>query len=303
MRQEIKVGDERLKLKVNTGGERLDKYLADRVDCTRSQLKHAKILLNGKEVKSGTILRAEDIIDVEILRAEDVAEPEDIALDVVFEDNFLMIINKPRGMVVHPGAGIRSGTLLNALLGQQIKQCDKTRGGLERAGIVHRLDKNTAGLLIVAKNAEVQAKLASLFETHKVKRTYIGLVEGVLTGEGTIAKNIARDPNHRTLYKAIITGGRSAVTHFKVLKSFSKWTLVQFNLETGRTHQIRVHCKSIGHPIVGDAEYNPNSSIKGLSGQMLESVEIAFNHPITARLVEKSINPSGEFRKLVDRLV
>jgi 23S rRNA pseudouridine1911/1915/1917 synthase len=283
-----------MRIVVETGGERLDRYLTERVDCTRSQLKHAKILLNGKEVKSGTILRTGDIIDAEIARDEPAAVPENISLDIVFEDDCLLIINKPRGMVVHPGAGVKRGTLLNALLGRGIY--------LERAGIVHRLDKNTAGLLVVAKTAEVQAKLAAMFEAHKVRRTYIGLVEGVMTGEGIIDTHIVRDSKRRTMFTTTLSGGRKAVTCYKVLKNFSKWSLVQFNLETGRTHQIRVHCKSIGHPIIGDPEYNPNSSVKGLSGQMLESVEISFLHPMTAGRVEFKINPTEEFMKTVDKL-
>jgi len=281
-------------IKVESAGERLDKYLLAYVNCTRSQLKHAKILLNGERVKSGTILRIGDVIDFEIADETCVAEPEDIPLDVVFEDEWLMVINKPRGMVVHPGAGIKSGTLLNGLLGRGVD--------LERAGIVHRLDKNTAGLMVVAKTADVQAKLSEMFEKHLVNRIYVGLVEGVMTGSGTIEKNIARDPNHRTLYKAVANGGRKAVTHFKVLKNFSKWTLVQFELETGRTHQIRVHCKAVGNPIVGDHEYNPNTSVKGLSGQMLESVELSFTHPKTGKTVVFKTKPTKEFTKTVDRI-
>ena len=289
------------RLRVESGGERLDKFLAERVGVTRSQLKHAKILLNGKVVKSGTVLKAGDVIEVIAhyggARNEETKQsmPENIPLDIVFEDDWMMVINKHRGMVVHPGAGVKSGTLLNGLLGRGVD--------LERAGIVHRLDKNTAGLLVVAKTAEVQAKLAAMFERREVKRTYLGLVEGVLNGEGRIDKNIARDPNRRTLYKTVVTGGRSAITDYRVLRNFSKWTLVEFNLQTGRTHQIRVHAKSIGHPIVGDGEYNPSSSIKGLAGQMLESVELGFVHPVSGKPVDFKIKPSEMFSKTVDRLV
>jgi len=284
-----------MQIVVEIGGERLDKYLTKRVTCTRSQLKHAKILLNGKTVKSGVLLRVGDVIDFEIASGESTAMPERVNLDTVFEDDWLLVINKPRGMVVHPGAGVRHGTLLNALLGRG--------ASLERAGIVHRLDKNTAGLLVVAKTAEVQAKLAAMFQKHEVRRAYIGLVEGVVAGEGKIDTQIVRDARRRTLFTTATSGGRKAVTRYKVLKNFSKWTLVQFELETGRTHQIRVHCKSIGHPIVGDPEYNPNSSVRGLSGQMLESVEISFVHPVTLKSVEFKTHPTEEFLKTVDRLV
>ena len=282
------------KLRVETGGERLDKFLAERVEVTRSQLKHAKILVNGKEVKSGTKLCAGDVIEFEIPEVHITAEPEDIPVNVVFEDEWLMVINKPRGMVVHPGAGVKSGTLLNALLGRGID--------LERAGIVHRLDKNTNGLLVVAKVQRVHMQLNAMFEKREVKRTYLGLVEGVLSGEGTVDKNIARDPNRRTLYRTVTVGGRNAITHYKVIRNFSKWSLVEFNLETGRTHQIRVHAKSIGHPIVGDFEYNSGTSIKGLSGQMLEAVKLSFIHPITGKQVTFDAKPSEEFSKTLDRL-
>ena len=296
--------------KVETGGERLDKYLTQRVNCTRSRLKHAKILLNGAAVKSGTTLRAGDVIEIETADNQTTAEPENVDLDIIYEDDYLLIINKPRGMVVHPGAGVHSGTVLNALLGREIHIPRRLtapplylKGELLRAGIVHRLDKNTAGLMVVAKTAEVQAKLGKMFEAHAVRRTYIGLVEGVLRGEGTIDKNIVRDKNHRTLFTVAVSGGRRAITHYTVLRNFSKWTLVKFDLETGRTHQIRVHCKSIGHAIVGDPEYNPNSSIKNLSGQMLESVEIEFMHPKLETRINFKTNYGEEFQKTVDRIV
>lgn len=289
------------KIHVETTGERLDifltRVLAGRY--TRSQItnsiKDGLTTLNNKAVKSGTILHEGDTVDVNIVFDEPKATAEDIALDVVFEDDDLMVVNKPRGMIVHPGAGVNSGTLLNGLLGRGTN--------LERAGIVHRLDKNTAGLLVVAKTAAMQAKLSEMFEKRDIRRIYVGLVEGILNGTGTIDKNIARDSNRRTLYKVVPTGGRKAVTHFKVVRNFSKWTLVQFELETGRTHQIRVHCKAIGHPIVGDPEYNPSSSIKELSGQMLESIKLSFVHPKTLKTVLFETETTKEFSKTVDRII
>lgn len=288
-----------MQISVQSGGQRLDVYLVNHFKgvYTRSQInnsiKKGKTTLNGKAVKSGTVLRAGDNIIADIESSEIPAKREDIKIDIVFQDEYLLIINKPRGMVVHPGAGNKSGTLLNGLL--------NINGALERAGIVHRLDKNTAGLIVVAKTASVQAKLAAMFEKHEIKRTYIGLVEGLVKGEGTIDKNIARDPNHRTLYKAVPAGGRRAVTHYKTIQNFSKWTLVQFNLETGRTHQIRVHCKSLNHPLVGDPEYNPNSSIK-TNGQLLESVEICFVHPVTSQIIHHKIGLTEAFNDVINKI-
>ena len=291
-------------IKVEIAGQRLDVFLTEYFSGkhTRSQItgsiKSGRTTLNGNTVKGGTCLRIGDIINANIETNEMTATPENIDIDIVFEDEHLMIINKPRGMVVHPGAGNRSGTLLNGLLSLNGND-DKT---LDRAGIVHRLDKNTAGLMVVAKTSKAQSQLSAMFERHEINRTYIGLVEGKMPREqGTINANIIRDPSHRTLFKTTTSGGRSAITHYKVLQTFPKWSLVQFNLETGRTHQIRVHCKSIGHLLVGDVEYNPNSSIK-VDGQLLESVEISFTHPITHKTIHHKIQPSQLFADTIKRI-
>jgi len=284
---------------------------------TRSQITNAIkdgfVLVNGKVVtKPGTEVTPADVIDMLIEKESMTAEAQDIKIDIVFEDEHLMIINKPRGMVVHPGAGNKSGTLLNGLLylidntGDSDESEDKA--ALSRAGIVHRLDKNTAGLMIVAKTAPVQAKLAAMLEKHEIERVYHGIVEGVWEGQGTIDKNIVRDPKHRTLFKTAATGGRRAITHYKTLRVMRRgYSLVEFRLETGRTHQIRVHAKSVGHPLVGDPEYNPKYSpfVKGVakqggfkaSGQMLESVEISFVHPVTGKRVIEKTEPTAEFKK------
>jgi len=267
-------------------------------DWTRSQITNAinggRILVNGEVVKAGRILRKGDVITSEMQGSDLPAEPEDIPLDIVFEDEYLLVINKPRGMVVHPGAGVRSGTVLNALL---------WRGSsIERAGIVHRLDKNTAGLMVVAKTAKVQSLLARMFEFHDVQRTYVGLVEGRVEEGGTIRKNLKRHPGVRTLYTTCNDWeGRTAVTHFRPLEVFKKHSKIEFKLETGRTHQIRVHMKSINRPLIGDAEYNPKSSIKA-SGQMLEAVRLEFSHPITGKPMKFTINPTEEFKSVENRL-
>ena len=266
---------------------RLDKYLLEQnPTVTRSQIvaaiKRGDFTVNGQVVKAGYELRANDLVAGALQPVSMTAEPENIALDVVYEDDHLMVINKPRGMVVHPGAGIKSGTVLNALLG-----CGQ--GNLDRAGIVHRLDKNTAGLLIIAKTAECQQRLGKMFEKHEIRRTYWGLVDGVVPVDQTIDLNIKRHPQHRTIFTTTEQGGRRAITHLHVLERYAKHTLCEFTLETGRTHQIRVHCKAIHHPILGDPEYNSGS------GQMLEALRLDFVHPMTKQPVHLTIQPTKAF--------
>lgn len=272
---------------------RLDKYLAEKYpEFTRSQItaaiKRGDFTVNGAVVKAGYELRACDQVAGEMAPLTVTATPEDLPLDIVYEDEHLMVIDKPRGMVVHPGAGIKSGTVLNALLG-------RGQENLERAGIVHRLDKNTAGLLIVAKTAACQAQLAAMFEKHTIKRTYLGLVDGKVASDLTIDKNIIRHPNHRTIFTTTEVGGRRAVTHLRVLERYAKHSLCEFTLETGRTHQIRVHCKAIHHPIVGDPEYNHGD------GQMLEAVKLDFTHPMTGKDIHLQIQPTKEFAQMRDK--
>ena len=266
---------------------RLDKYLLEQnPTVTRSQIvaaiKRGDFTVNGQVVKAGYELRANDLVAGALQPVSMTAEPENIALDVVYEDDHLMVINKPRGMVVHPGAGVKSGTVLNALLG-------RGQGNLERAGIVHRLDKNTAGLLIIAKTAECQQRLGKMFEKHEIRRTYWGLVDGVVPVDQTIDLNIKRHPQHRTIFTTTEQGGRRAITHLHVLERYAKHTLCEFTLETGRTHQIRVHCKAIHHPILGDPEYNSGS------GQMLEALRLDFVHPMTKQPVHLTIQPTKAF--------
>ncbi len=266
---------------------RLDKYLAAKYpDQTRSQLtaaiKRGDFTVNGSTVKAGYELRPDDVVGGELHLPTTTAVAEDLPLDIVYEDEYLMVLNKPRGMVVHPGAGVHRGTVLNALLG-------RGQGHLERAGIVHRLDKNTAGLLIVAKTLPCQQKLAAMFARHEIVRTYHGLVDGKVAGDMVIDQNIIRHPTHRTIFTTTAHGGRRAVTHLHVLERYAHHTLCEFTLETGRTHQIRVHCRAIGHPLLGDPEYNTGN------GQMLEAVRLKFMHPITHRNIEISIDYTKAF--------
>lgn len=272
---------------------RLDKYLLDKYpQVTRSQItaaiKRGDFTVNGQIVKAGYELRPTDQVLGEWQPVTLTAEPEKIPLDIVYEDEYLMVINKPRGMVVHPGAGVKTGTVLNALLG-------RGQGHLERAGIVHRLDKNTAGLLIVAKTADCQQRLGRMFERHAIKRTYWGLVDGVVNADQTIDRNLKRHPQHRTIFTVTEQGGRRAVTHLHVLERYAKHTLCEFTLETGRTHQIRVHCKAIHHPILGDPEYNSGN------GQMLEALRLDFVHPMTGQAIHLQIQPTKAFAEAKEK--
>lgn len=272
---------------------RFDKYLQTQYPAqTRSQIaaaiKRGDLTVNGAVVKAGYELRPSDVVAGEIRVPSLTATPEDLPLDIVYEDADLLVINKPRGMVVHPGAGVKSGTVLNALLG-------RGQGNLERAGIVHRLDKNTAGLLVVAKTADCQQRLGQMFERHAIVRTYWGLVDGRVPADLTIDKNIIRHPQHRTIFTTTEHGGRRAVTHLKVLERYARHTWCEFTLETGRTHQIRVHCKAINHPIVNDPEYNTGD------GQMLEAVKLQFVHPITGQDINITIPPTKAFATWRDK--
>jgi len=223
-------------------------------------------------------------------------------LDIRFQDAHLMVIYKPRGVVVHEGVGVKSGTLQDDLATfYRVMKIPTDK--LDRMGLVHRLDKNTAGLMVVAKTPQCQEKLNALIKEHKIKRTYNGLVEGVLHGNGTIDKNLDRAKSDRTTYMVVPKpNGRTAITHYTVLQNYARGTLVKFELETGRTHQIRVHCKSIGKPLVGDPEYNPNGKISNGIGQMLESVEIQFTHPITGQDIHISAPTSEIFQENIKKL-
>lgn len=209
-------------------------------------------------------------------------------LDIQYEDEFFMVVNKPRGMVSCRGVGTNGDTLE-----------DVTKGML-----VHRLDKNTAGLLIVAKDPHTHEVLQKMLQGREIKRVYKGLVEGVMHGSGTIDKNIVRSPRRRTLYIVTAKGeGREAITHWVVLQNFKAQTLVKFNLDTGRTHQIRVHCKSIGRPIVGDPEYNPDGKLARGVGQMLEAVEISFVHPFKPTTIHIEIPVTELFNSVIKKCV
>ncbi len=272
-------------------GLRLDVFLAQQ-EGIRSRAEARRLIdamcvqINGtRPQKAGQRLVEGDRVDVSIPVAEptDLA-PEPIPLDVLFEDEWVLVINKPKGLVVHPAPGHQTGTLVHALI-HHLPELPVI-GGAERPGIVHRLDKDTTGALVVAKTEEAHVKLAADLKARRIKRVYIALVHGnVRSDAGSIDAPIGRHPTNRKRMAVVPGRGRPAVTHFETLERFGRYTLLQLRLETGRTHQIRVHLAHIGHPVVGDTVYGPNKPHLVDDGQALHAVEIAFFHPITGELI------------------
>ncbi len=228
------------------------------------------------------------------------AVPEDIPLDIVYEDGDLIVVNKPRGMVVHPGAGTDGGTLVNGLL----FHCGALSviNGVERPGIVHRIDKNTSGLLVCAKSDAALRGLAEQFAVHSITRLYRGIIIGSLRDpEGTVDRPIGRDPKNR-LRMGISEGGRRAVTHYRTLRYFKGFSEIEARLETGRTHQIRVHMASLGHPLLGDTVYGPQKQPYKLEGQMLHAGVLGFVHPVSGQYMEFSAEPPEDYTEVARKL-
>lgn len=264
--------------------ERLDKFLTEELpDYSRSQIqqwiKDGQVTVNGQQVRPNYKLHQEDVIRLVIPQPEEYkVEPEAIALDIYYEDEDVIVINKPRGMVVHPAPGHYKGTLVNALLAH----CQDLSGinGVLRPGIVHRIDKDTSGLIMVAKNDQAHIKLSEQLQAHTVTRQYLAIVQGRIPhNEGTIDAPIGRDPKNRQ-QMTIIKTGKKAITHFKVLELFKEHTYVSCSLETGRTHQIRVHMNYIGHPLLGDPKYSGKNRWP-IEGQALHAHTLGFKHPRT----------------------
>lgn len=270
---------------------RIDKFVKDQLgdEYSRSMIQlwieDGRILVNGESVKANYKLSTGDQVTLTIPEAESVEiTPEDIPLDVYYEDADVIVVNKPRGMVVHPAPGHGSGTLVNALM-FHCKDLSGINGEL-RPGIVHRIDKDTSGLLMAAKNDKAHASLAAQLKEHSVTRKYYALVHGNLShDQGTIDAPIGRDPHDRKMYTVIEKNSKHAVTHFHVVERFGDYTLVELKLETGRTHQIRVHMKFIGHPLVGDPLYGRSKGIR-MDGQALHAAVLGFVHPSSGKYIE-----------------
>ncbi|OEH84839.1 pseudouridine synthase [Desulfuribacillus stibiiarsenatis] len=287
-------------------GERIDKWLHTKNDSlSRSQIQSliidGHILVNDSPIKSNYKIKNHDVITIEYPELQEVTiGPEDIPLNIVFEDQDVIVVNKSRGMVVHPAQGHYHGTLVNALL-FHCKDLSGINGEL-RPGIVHRIDKDTTGLLVVAKNDMAHRSLSEQFKQHSIIRKYVALVHGLIPNkEGTIDAPIAR---HKTLRKNMavdVTNGKHAVTHFKVLEYIQDFTLVELSLETGRTHQIRVHMAYIGYPVAGDPVYGFRKSVK-LRGQALHAKILGFIHPRTGETITFTSELPDDFQEVLNLL-
>ena len=285
---------------------RIDKYLAEAFNgksrsYIQGLIEKENIKVNGKSIKSNYKVKENDeilIVMPEALELE--VEAEDIPLDILYEDNDVIVINKPQGMVVHPAPGNYTRTLVNALL-YHCKDLS-TINGVIRPGIVHRIDKDTTGVLVVAKNDESHNFLSKQLQTHSMKREYIALVEGRLKEDkGTINKPIGRNKKDR-LKMGIVDDGKRAVTHYEVLERYKNTTLIKCVLETGRTHQIRVHMASIGHPLVGDEVYGFKKQRFKLKGQVLHAKTLGFIHPKTKEYMEFTTNLPEYYNNLIEKL-
>jgi 23S rRNA pseudouridine1911/1915/1917 synthase len=310
------MGAQKLELVVSTGGEpeRLDIFLAKRLtEMSRSRIRklidEGHITVDGKAGKAGQPVKGGERISVLVPEAAPLLlAAQEIPLAIVFQDEYLAVINKPAGLVVHPGAGVADGTLVNALLYLFAGQLSGI-SGIARPGIVHRLDKDTSGLLVVAKEDKAHRHLSEQIRAKTARRVYLALLEGQLANEsGVVSKPIARDRTHRKRM-AIVETGRQATSHYEVLKRWPAYTLARIALETGRTHQIRVHMASIGHPVVGDIVYNKKRTGSlsarqklGLSGHALHAAYLSFTHPVSQALLEFEAQVPEDFQHLLDRL-
>ncbi len=287
---------------------RIDKFLSDNLeDLSRSMIqnliKSGNIFVNDKQIKANYRIRPMDHIVANIPEAKEIdIAPEDIPLDILYEDDDILIVNKPKGMVVHPSNGHESGTLVNAVLYHCKGQLSGINGEI-RPGIVHRIDMDTTGSLIICKNDNAHRFIAEQIAVHSINRIYEGIVHGIVKeDEGTIHTLIGRSPTDRKKMAVLKSDGREAITHFKVLKRFKNYTYCEFKLETGRTHQIRVHMASINHPLVGDEVYGPKKCPFKLQGQTLHAKTIGFIHPSSHEYVEFTAPTPDYFDELLKKL-
>lgn len=291
---------------IENKGERLDKFIADNSDISRSYAaklcEDGLVTVNEKQVEKKYKITGNEEITINLPPPEELAaKPENITLNIVYEDNDVIVINKPQGMCVHPAPGNENGTMVNGLMyhcGDSLSAIN----GVIRPGIVHRIDKDTSGLIICAKNNQSHLKLSEQLKERKAMRKYIALVNGNIKEDtGIINKPIGRNPSDRKKM-AVVIGGREAITHFRVLERFGQYTLVECVLETGRTHQIRVHMASIGHSIVGDPLYGLKKEKFSLKGQLLHAKTIGFIHPKTGQMMEFTSEIPEYFGNILEKL-
>lgn len=289
-------------VEINDSGKRIDKYLNENTEYTRSKIQkmieNGNILVNDIKVKDSYKVKENDYITIEALEETTDILPENIPLDIYYEDDDLIVVNKPSGMVVHPAPGNYTGTLVNALI-YHTNNLSKVNTNI-RPGIVHRIDADTSGLLLVAKNDKAHNILAEAIQKKEVVREYIALVDGVINEDtATIDAPIGRDVNNRK--KMCVTGSNSkeAITHIRVLERYKNATLIKCKLETGRTHQIRVHLSYIGHPVINDPVYNSKKLIDKDFGQMLHAEKLGFVHPTTKEYMEFTAPVPAKFNEIL----
>jgi 23S rRNA pseudouridine1911/1915/1917 synthase len=297
-------------VKPDTARERLDVFLCKEIGLSRSQtdklIKGGMVRLNNGKAKPGYRIKRDDRIIVIVPPAKEMtAKPEDIPLNIIYEDKDIIVLNKPPGIVVHPAAGNAEGTLVNALL----HHCRDLSGigGTVRPGVVHRLDKDTSGLIVFAKTNEAHLNLSQQIKDREVKKTYLALVYGRMKKDsGIIDAPLGRHPVHRKKMAVISSANlkkREALTHYWIIKRFKGYTLVELDLKTGRTHQIRVHLSHIGYPVIGDKTYSRKKDDIGASRQMLHASRLCFNHPITGKYMEFKAGIPGDMEKVLEALV
>jgi len=283
---------------------RLDKYLSSQYKkYSRSNIQNlidkGNVTVNGKKEKKNYNLKKKDLIEIKFPEPKKLeVKEEDIEIKIIYQDEYLAVVNKQRDMVVHPAPGNRTGTLVNGLL----KELDNLSSinGVIRPGIVHRIDKDTTGLLLIAKNNLAHIELSKEIKKHKTKREYTALVHGIIpNNKGKIVLPIGRDPKKMAV---VNRNSKDAVTHFEVIKRFKKYTYLKLNLETGRTHQIRVHLSHIGYPVVGDPVYGPKRNEFNMIGQLLHAKKIGFNHPKTKEYMEFTADEPEDFMKILKEL-
>ena len=288
-------------------GKRLDVYISSKNnDLTRTavqrMIEEGNIVVNDKKQKVAYKIACGDIINIEKVEAKPIElKAQDIPIEIIYEDKDIIVVNKPKGMVVHPANGNPDGTLVNAIM-SICKDSLSGIGGEIRPGIVHRLDKDTSGILIVAKNDKAHVNMSEQIKKHEVKKTYIALVRGVVKeNEATIDMPIGRSNSDRKKM-AVTKNGRNAITHIKVLKRYKKYTLLEINIETGRTHQIRVHLSHIGYPIIGDYIYSNGKNEFGIVGQCLHAKSLEFEHPITGNKMKLEAPLPEYFQEILEEL-
>ncbi|HHV98571.1 MAG TPA: RluA family pseudouridine synthase [Clostridiaceae bacterium] len=299
---------EEINITADKSGVRIDALLSSNIEkysrtYFQKLIENGMVKVNGKNVKSNYKVKLDDKISVQIPKPQKLdVKAENIDIDVLYEDDDILIVNKPKGMVVHPAAGNYSGTLVNALMaycGDSLSDIN----GVIRPGIVHRIDKDTSGVLVVAKNNAAHEGLSALLKKHDIKRIYIAVVYGIIREDsGRIEAPIGRHPTERKKMAVNTKNGRHAVTHFRVLERFKDCTYVELRLETGRTHQIRVHMSYIGHPLVGDAVYGSKKQKYNVDGQALHAKVLGFVHPGTGEYMEFEAEIPEYFKKLLEEL-